>query len=175
MGTQVTYGLLGPFSHGRGYQKLIPSATPTVGTNFTHTVPGDAWERLIALAFTLTTDSNAANRIVTVAYADQSGHTFTADGSGVLVTASTTAQQFYGSNQRGTSEWQTPGPIFFPLWGGFLQSGYKVTITVGNIQAGDQLDSIVAIYEKFETGDAGYPLGGMDSDVFRDWRERLGD
>lgn len=175
MGQQVTYGLLEPFQHGRGYQKAIQSTNPAAGANFTHNVPGDSWERLIALAFTLTTDSNAANRIVTVNYGDPQGNTYTADGAAVAVTASTTAQQFYGNLRRGVAEWNTGTAVFFPLCGILLPSGSKVTITVANIQAGDQLGTIRAIYEKFETGDAGYPIGGMDSDVFRDWRERLSD
>lgn len=166
---QVTYGLLEPFHHGRGYQKPIDPVNPAAATTYTHTVPGSAWERLILCSFQLTTDSNSANRIVTVQYATGDGTVYAADGSGVLVTANTSAQQFYGSNQRGTSEWQTPGPVFFPLWGGFLAPGSKIIVNVANMQADDQLSAIHLLMEKFETDESGYLTGGIDSATFADW------
>lgn len=172
---QVTYGLLAPFQHGRGYQKPISPVNPAAGASYTHTVNPDSWERLLLCSFQLTTSSTVANRIVTVQYTAGDGTVYAADGSGVLVTAGTTAQQFYGSSERGTSEWQSPGPIFFPLWGGFLPSGSKVTINVANIDTTDQLGSIHMLLEKFETGNAGYPIGGMDSDEFHEWKERFAD
>lgn len=169
---QVTYGLLAPFHHGRGYQKPIDPANPAAGATYTKTVPGDAWERLVLCAFQLTTDANAANRIVTVEYTTGNGTTYAADGSGVLVTASTTAQQFYGSSQRGNSEWQTPGPIFFPLWGGFLPPSSKIKFNVTNIQVGDQLANIHLLMEKFETTKEGYLTGGIDSETMREVSEQ---
>jgi len=168
---QVTYGLLEPFHHGRGYQKPLTATNPAAGANYTHTVNPDSWERLLSIAFTLTTSATVANRIVTVQYADPQGHVWAADGAGVLVTASTTAQQFYGSNKRGNSEWYSPSPVFFPLWGGFMPPGSKITINVQNIDTTDQLATIVGMLEKFETNESGYITGGIDSETFAAWYE----
>ena len=168
---QVTYGLLGPFSHGRGYQELVTPADPSAGHSYTLAVNGDAWVRLISCAFNLTTSAVAGNRVVTVQYGDPQGHVWAADGAGVLVTASSSAQQFYGSNQRTAGEWQTPGPVFFPLWGGFMSPGSHIVLNVANIDGTDQLDAIVLLLEKFQNDDTGYLTGGLDSETFHAWRE----
>lgn len=168
---QVTYGLLGPFHHGRGYQQLVTPSSPQAGHSYQLPVAGDAWVRLISCAFTLSTSAIAANRIVTVQYGDPQGHVWAADGAAVNVTANSVAQQFYGSNQRTVSEWQSPGAVFFPLWGGFVQPGGTITVNVANIDATDQLGGLVLLLEKFETNESGYLTGGLDSDTFHEWRE----
>ncbi len=172
---QVTYGLLKPFSHGRGYQDLVTGLTPAAGANYTHKLAGKWVSRLLQCSFQLTTSATVADRIVTVEYATSAGTVYAADGAAVAVEASTTSQQFYGSSERGTSEWNTGTPVFFPLWGGFLYPGFEIIVNVAGIDTTDQIAAIYLLFERFEVGDAGYPIGGMDSDVYKDWLERLAD
>lgn len=168
---QTTYALLEPFSYNRGYRKLLQPAAPGAGSTYTHTVPGDAWERLIALTFLFSTGSNVANRVVTIDYAEPQQATFLSDGPAVVVTASTTNQAFNGSNQRTDSEWNANTAIFFPLWGGFLEAGWSWKINVANIDAADTITSIVALVEKFEVGREGYLVGGQDTADHLQWVE----
>lgn len=172
---QVTYGLLGPFQHGRGYQEPLQGVTPAAGANFVYKVPGSAWQRLVSAAFTLTTSSHVANRYVTITYATAQGLVYGGDGSGVAITASQTAQPFYAATNGGTAAGALATPLLFPLSGVFLPSGTVVTIQVSNIDTADQLDTIGLLFETFETGEAGYPIGGMDTSVYRQWAETLAD
>lgn len=172
---QVTYGLTAPFQHGRGFQRLITEPDPAAGDPFVYTVPGDVWARLILCAFTLTTSDTTGDRLVSVTYSTKDGTTYGADGTQAAVAASTAPAQFYGSSERAQSEWSTADQIFFPLWGGFLPSGTVVGINVAGIDTTDQLAGVALLFEQFETGDAGYPIGGMDSDTFHEWVERFAD
>lgn len=168
---QTTYALLGPFHYGRGYRKLLQPANPSAGATFTHTVPGDAWERLIAIQFLFTSSGNAANRVVTIDYAEPQQGTFLSDGAAVVQTASL-AQTYSGSNQRSTDSWNTNTQVFFPLWGGFLESGWTWKINVANIDGSDTITAINALVEKFEIGDEGYLVGGQSTEAHLNWLER---
>jgi hypothetical protein len=167
---QTTYALLEPFSYNRGYRKLISPASPAAGATYTHTVPGDAWERLLAITFLLTTSATVADRLVTIDYAPKGGNTFLSDGAAVTVSASTTNQAFNGSSERGQSEWNTGTSVFFPLWGGFLEAGWTFKINVGAIDTTDQLSGINFMVEKFEVGHEGYLVGGLDTADYAEWR-----
>lgn len=172
---QVTYGLLAPFQHGRGFQDLVTPADPDAGGGLTVPIEGKWASRLILCSFQLTTSSNVADRIVTVEYATADGTVFAADGASVAVEASTTSQQFYGSSERGNSEWNTGTSVFFPLWGGFLYPGFEVIVSVAGVDTTDQLAAVSLLFERFDTGNAGYPIGAMDADVFKEWEERFAD
>jgi hypothetical protein len=160
--SQTTLGLLSPFHHGRGYRSLIAGTQPAAGANYSHVVPAGKWRRLKAISFTLTTSAAAANRIVTVDYARPNTGTFYSDGAAVVMTANGVGT-WYGSDARGSSEWNTGTAVFFPLWGGFLEDGYTVGITVANIDVADQLSAIYLTYEQFEIGRGGYEVGGVDT------------
>jgi hypothetical protein len=160
---QTTLGLLSPFAHGRGYRSLKSGTTPAAGANFTDSIPGDKWRRLVGITFTLTASAAAANRIVTIDYARPDKGRFLSDGAAVALTANGVGV-YNGSAQRTTSEWNTGTNVFFPLWGGFLESGFTVGITVANIDGSDQLSGIILSYETFEVGRGGYLVGGVSTD-----------
>lgn len=166
---QTTYALLEPFSYNRGYRRLLQPANPSAGATYTRTVPGDSWERLIAITFKLTTSSASNNRVVTIDYAEPQQATFLSDGGAVALTPSTTSQVFNGSNHRGTSEWNTGTSVLFPLWGGFLESGWTWKINWTNLDTSDQLAGIVALVEAFEVGHEGYVVGGQDTTQHAEW------
>ena len=162
---QTTLGLLSPFHHGRGYRSPVAPPDPSAGSVYTYTVPGDKWQRLIAATFTLTSSLASNTRVATIDYSQANEGLFLSDGAAVITGPSTT-NVFYGSSERGNSEWNAGTPAFFPLWGGFLESGTTVTVNVANIDGGDQLSGIVLTFETFEVGNGGYMVGGVDTEDY---------
>jgi hypothetical protein len=171
---QVTYGLLGPLFHGRGWQDTDYPANPAAGANFSHTVDGRWAERLIAVTFTLTTSATAATRVVTVDYAKPGRAFYYQDGPATTQTASNT-NTYNGSIGFGQSDFATGTPAWFNLFGQWLYPGITVAITVASIQAADQLSGIALTWERVQTGDAGYPIGAMDLEDMRYWYKEFAD
>lgn len=61
---------------GRGWTQLVKPQQPAAAANLVHPIPGDYWERLISVAFTLTTSAVAGIRTLALAYADGDGYVF---------------------------------------------------------------------------------------------------
>lgn len=165
---QTTYALLEPFSYNRGYRTVVPVDEPAEGSTYTYTVPSFAWQRLIACQFTLTTSSTPGNRFVTIDYSGDAGITFLSDGVAALQ-AESLAVTYNGSNTRGSETSGSGLPAFFPLWGGFMESGWQFTLNVDSIDTGDQLSGIVLLLETFEVGEQGYIVGGTTTSRWREW------
>ncbi len=159
----VTEGLLEPFGYGLGYPDVVDLTTPALGANASVPVAGEYQVRVLAAIATLTTDANAANRLLSLDYINQRGVTLHRNGASVLVTANTTAQVFVWGANRSVAEWNTGTPVWVPLLPIFLQPGYSVQFTVDNKQAGDQLSALHLMVERFETGERGYPVGVVEA------------
>lgn len=155
----ATYGLLDSFSYGRGAQNVVPVATPAAGATQSVTVPGEYVYRVLAARVSLTTDANAANRLLTLDYVDPRGNTYVQNGAGLVVTANTSAQVFQWSRGRTVAEWAANTPVFCPLDSVFLAPGWVIRWNVANIQVGDTLTALRLLVEQYETGDRGYVLG----------------
>ena len=56
----------------------------------------------------------------------------------------------------------------------FLQPSYTIVVTIGSVQAGDQVSAIRVYMEQFDTGPQGYPTGMVDEDAYVNRVERLG-
>lgn len=156
--SEVTFGIGQPFGQGLFYPDFISGAQPAAGANYALTVPGDYWLRVLGCLFTLATDSNAANRAVSLDFINGRAVTYLRNGFGATIAASTT-QQVQFQVGRGTTEVTTGTVLYVPLCDLILQSGSQVQITVGSIQVGDQLSGIQLAVEKFPTGSTGYPRG----------------
>jgi hypothetical protein len=157
-------GLLLPFSHGRGNPEYVAVTTPAAGATASYTVDGRYAIRVLAARLSLTTDANAANRLVTLDYQVRGGITLCQNGSYVLVTANTTAQVFQWDCHRSVAEWQAGTPVFMPCAPLFLYPGSTVKFNVANIQATDAISGLSLWIEQFQTGPRGYPLGvGLDA------------
>jgi hypothetical protein len=153
------YALSQPYGAGLGTQFYERGVTPAVGTSFVSAFdPRLGIRRLVACVFTLATDSNAANRYVTVEYADGAGVSYGADAAAVVVTASTTAQRYCGSIYRGVAEWNANTDVLFPLTPVFVKDGFQLTIKVANVQAGDQLSLIGFVTDRFAYGNEPEPF-----------------
>lgn len=62
--------------HFRGWTHLVKPPAPATGGGFTRAVPGDYFERLISLAFQLSTSAVAGTRTLSVNYTDGDGFIF---------------------------------------------------------------------------------------------------
>jgi hypothetical protein len=154
-----------PFGWGLLYSDVIAVATPAAGANAPFTVPGECWLRVVAARLSLTTDANAANRLVSLDFVDGRGSTRVRNAASVVVTASTTAQTFEWSRNRTIAEWNTNTPVFAPVLNMFLPSGWVVQFTVDSKQATDQISGLSLVVEKFPTGAKGYPQGVTEESV----------
>jgi len=158
---EVTAGLAEPFAYGRCFHEHLYPASPAAGANFSLALVSEYETRLRAILFTLVTDGNAANRAVTVDYADNAGRVVCSNGFGAVVVASTT-QVCCGKAALGVSDFAAGTTVFFPIEPLFLDGGHAIQINVASKQAGDQLSAIVLTVERFRTGKAGYESGELD-------------
>ena len=137
------------------YLRVVPQAAPAAGSEFVVASGGGTYWRLISLRFILTTDANAANRIVTL-LADDNSDAFWQNGiSGAQV--ATTAQAYSvttGANNFGAGA--AIRPIGWPDAGLWLYPGWRLRSLTEAIQAGDQYSDIVALVEEFHTGPGGH-------------------
>lgn len=141
-----------PAQFGRSFRDWIDVTQPAAGATTSVTVDG-AWQlRVIAARATITTDANAANRLITLDYINARGITYVQNGASVLVTANTTAQVFEWDRNRGLAEWNTGTPVFAPVLSDWLPPGFTVKFNVASIQVGDQLSSLSLWVEKLPTG-----------------------
>jgi hypothetical protein len=164
--SEATYGLLLPYSYGKGNPEYVTVATPAAGATASYIVPGSFACRVIAARLSLTTDANAANRLVTVDYIDSRGVTRLRNGAGVVWTANTSAQTFEFDANRTIAEWAANTPVFAPIAPWFLYPGWSVKFNVTNIQATDAISGLSLWVEQFQTGPRGYVLGvASDADL----------
>jgi hypothetical protein len=169
----VLHGLTSEFAHGRAFSEVVPVANPAAGGGFTYTVGGNYWERLAALAFTLVTDGNAATRQVLVEFQDGSGTGIASTAGGGTQILSLTRKYSFTPNQSAASG-LVGTSLLAPLPTLFLQPGFKVVVSIANVQAGDQLSAIRVYREAFDTGPEGYPVGMVEENMYVGEFERLG-
>lgn len=132
------------------------AAVPAAGAEYTFVCqPYDRW-RLVACRFELTTDSNAANRFVTIDYLDGQGVPIVSDGAAVATPATITARPYSGALTFSGGTGITGSALFFPLSGLFLEPGQRVKIAVANIQVGDQLGRIRLTFDRWPENPSDY-------------------
>lgn len=155
----VTEGLVQPFGYGLGFQDWIDVAAPAAGATKTVTIGGENYLRVVAARLSITTDANAANRLVTLDFLNARGTTYVQNGAGVVVTASTTAQVFEWDRNRAVSEWAANTPIWAPLIDEVMPPGFQIKFNVASIQVGDAISSLTLWVERFPSGPRGYAQG----------------
>jgi hypothetical protein len=166
--------LVSGFTHGRAFPEIITPSNPAVATGFTYTVGGNYWERVASLSFVLTSDNNAANRAVLLRVKDGSGATLI----GIPTAAVQVASKVYTYSYWGQ---QTPGTDAVGLVNAqpapsiFLQPGFSIVVSIGAVQAGDQVSAIRLYMERFDTGPQGYPVGMLEENMYAGEYERLSD
>jgi hypothetical protein len=136
---------------GRGLTDWFSVANPAAGALASFTVGGRNVQglRVLAALATLTTDANAANRLLSLDYIDARAVTRVRNANTGVWTANTAAQVFQWDQAHAVSEWNTDAPVFVPLVDVILTPGWKVQLTVDSVQAGDQLSAVSFVVEAF--------------------------
>jgi hypothetical protein len=131
--------------------KTVQIPNPVAGSEFIIRAPGEGFWRIMSLAFTLTTDANAANRAASLT-AD--------DGTSVYFSTDATAFQA-ASGARGYSAWEGSTGVTaisgdqilgFPTRGLWLPTGHSLRSSTTAIQVGDQYSAINVQVEEFPSG-----------------------
>lgn len=161
--TQFTFGLTRRLGHGAAFSQVLRVPSPAAGAGFTYTNDGYYWEYVDSLSFQLATDGNAGNRLVDLTVQDGNGVTIATVPPAAATTASKTAQYTYLDNYSQTTG-ATDGPFLNTFPGVFLQPEYKIVVTIGAVQVGDQISDIRLYAERFVTGEQGYLLGVFDEE-----------
>lgn len=143
-----------PLSIGVTQQRRFVGKAPSAGSSFSLTFGALFTHRLIGCVFTVSTDANAANRLVTVEYLEQDTIPFNLGGAGLVLTANTTAQRFCGSMYRGVAEWAANTDVSFPLCPIWMHPASTVTINITGIQTGDTITNIVFVTDAIPQSEA---------------------
>jgi hypothetical protein len=171
--TAVLHGLTSDFAHGRAFSEVRVPANPAVATGFTYTVGSRYWERMAGLSFVMTSDSNAANRNVLLVVKDGSGAVLDAVSPAAVQVASKAYTYVYAQYAAAINDTvNLVNTQRLPTV--FLQPAYTIVVTIGSVQAGDQVSAIRVYMEQFDTGPQGYPTGMVDEDAYVNREERLG-
>lgn len=126
-------------------------ANPAVATGFTITPDTGANWLIRALTFLLTTDANAANRAVMLNIT--AGQTTYRTLSAIAVQAASLARTYSGSEGANiVAAIGTLIPIVFPTDGVWLPVGHTLTVSIENVQAGDQITAIQGYRFEFPLG-----------------------
>lgn len=121
---------------------------PAVATNFTVLAPHDVNWKLISIVFTLTTDVNAANRVVRLRVHDTGGATIWS-GHGETVQVASESLLHIGSAIGAIPPNLTVNrPILTPpgLW---IPRNFSIRSAVVGMQAGDQITGISLLVEEW--------------------------
>lgn len=135
-----------------GLPELVKAESPTAGANFTVSLPGGFFTRLLAVSVRLTPDGNAANRTLYIEYRDDEGVRTAISGAPVTVPASDTTD-FMFSAWLGQPDWEVASTVVVPLAPIILPPTHSWRIIVDSIQAGDTLTRIRYWQERFLTQD----------------------
>lgn len=136
-------------------ERIFTVATPAVATGFSITPNTAAGWMIRSLRFQLVTDANIADRAVMLSASDGSTNYFLAS-AGATQAASLT-RNYGGVN--GFSDTSNVGTFIglrFPDDGIWLPQGHTLTVSVENIQAGDQVSAIGGRRWEFPTGPREY-------------------
>lgn len=161
--TQYTLGLTRTIGHGRAFTQLQTVTTPAAGAGFTYTNNGKYWELIDSLSFQMVTGGNAANRQVLATIKDGGGVQLAAFPSASVQTASLTWQYTFLPNID-TFNTVVSLNVVSPMAEIFLQPMFSLAVTVGAVDAADQISNIRLYTQRFVTGPQGYMLGVVDTD-----------
>lgn len=131
-----------------GLPELRQGTAPAAATDYTKTVDGRYFARLITVRATFATDANAANREVTLQYLDQSGNVYCVAGAPVTIPASQTYSYTFSAFQP-EAVWPIDTGIVVPLSPVLLRPTDSFRLHIVNAQAADALTAIRYMWEMF--------------------------
>jgi hypothetical protein len=139
------------FEYAGRFIELAYPNDPAAGANLTVQLDSRWINRILSARITLVTDSNAANRALTLDYLDAASNVYDSDGAGLVQTASTT-QVYQFQTERTSGEWASNTLVWLPINSKQLTVGTAVRFTVSNIQVADQLSAAVLLFERYDSG-----------------------
>ena len=142
--------LLGAIAAQQGWQQAIKPADPAAGATYTRAVPGQTWERYVAVSFTLTTSAVVANRQAQLRLLDEDDAIIASiSASGTVVAGSTLRARC--AVGLGYADNNASGHTDQGMWDVLAPSGWKLNINVTGMDVGDQLSSIVILAQRLPT------------------------
>lgn len=133
-----------------GWQEPVYIANPAAGNGFTYTADGRYYERVLAVTFNLVTDAVVANRFAELFLQDTNGNDITSVPCGGTVVASSTLNVFLTYDGPSYSGGVTGG-TFGKMPNLLIPPGWKWVLTVFGMDAGDTVNSIVVLTQRFPT------------------------
>lgn len=127
--------------HGNSWLELFRIAQPGVALGVSRRIPGETFEQLMVVRFTLVADATVANRFVAVDVTDGDAVVVSRIASTTAVTAGLTARFTFAVGigtvaAGGVNEQMLPLPeVPFP-------PGFTHAVSIASVQAGDQLSAI---------------------------------
>lgn len=107
-----------PPTRRRGITQLLSITPPALGANLVRSVPGDYWERLLSISFTLTTSATAGQRSLFLNYATGDGtiwnSTAIAEGVGSSVVTNQYGDLAYTSASQTLQSAEAEGSLTSP-------------------------------------------------------------
>lgn len=140
------------------WTEIVRPGQPSAGAAFTRRVDGRAYEQVVSVRATVTTSAVVANRVPTVEFADGDGTVFASFRSATVIAAGTTdtVQWAYTGDHEATGD-NAAG--FDPLPGILLPSGYRINVTLSNLDAADQISDLALMILFRPTGPMAEPDG----------------
>lgn len=168
---QTTLGLAAPVFYGRVQPELSKVTDPAAGAGFDYVVGTQYYERPIAFSFVLTTSSQAANRQVGLSLLTPAGEVIAAVPVASVQAASLVYTYSFLAQLTGANAVQAL-KVMGPLFNWIIPSSYIFRVSIGAVDAGDQISVIRYYRDRFSTDPKDYERGGLDFDpVFNQLRE----
>lgn len=141
-----------PYRYEEAWVDYVDVTQPASGAVASLSVPGEYGVRVLAAKATVSTDANAANRLVSLDFVTANNVTRVRNCPSVVWTANTSSQVFVWNQAWHLSEWNTNTPVLVPVLGILLPPTWLVRFQIDSIQVGDQLSSLSLVVEKVPTG-----------------------
>ena len=151
--TQRRY-LASPYRWDEAWVDYVPIASPAAGATASLPIPGDYGVTVLAARATLSTDANAANRLVSLDFVNANGVTMIRNAPSVVWPANTSNQAFIWNCAWAVSEWNSSTPVMVPVNDLCIPSGWTIKFAVDSIQVGDTLTGLSLTVLKVPTGAA---------------------
>jgi hypothetical protein len=141
-----------PYRYDEAYVDFVDVVSPAAGLNAPRVVPGEYGMRVLAALATLTTDANAANRLVSIDVINANASTRVRNPVAATIPASQSNVKLLWNHAYHAAASITNGPQIAPILELLVPPGWSIQFTVDNKQVGDQLASLSLVVLKVPTG-----------------------
>lgn len=133
-----------------GYPEFKTFTSPAAGADFSYSVPGDFYVRLLAVYCKFVADANVASREVVLSYEDSGGNRYDLMGANTTITAGNTGYYSFSAFQSYATA-TVDSSVLVPIHPVILSPTQVFKLHVVSVQAADALTQIRAIWERFYT------------------------